>query len=509
MEKEKVLITTAIDYTNGVIHIGHAYQKILADTLARFFRAQGHPTFFLTGTDEHGQNIEKKAAENGMSPKDWCDKISAENKKQLESLNISYDRFIRTTDKDHEETSLWFYNKCLKNGDIYQGSYDGYYCEGCESYKTLSDLSEGKCSLHPTLELKTIKEKNWFFRWGKYNDFLINCLRSNSLATIPEARKNEMLSFLENGLTDIPITRQNIKWGFPAPNDTTQTIYVWFDALINYYTGAAPLGFWDTETKIIHIVGKDNTRWHVLLWPAMLKSAGLRLPTIVLNHSFLSLEGKKISKTLGNFVLSSELVEKYGTDPVRYYLLKYGPLFEDADLSLKRLEEAYNSDLVNGIGNHVARVLGIAEKYSQGLIPETQIESVSSPLREGSNHFTWKRSWEERNKFLNNFNVGEGLSAIFSYIRDADRFIDEQKPWELFRNGKTKELSFIIRELLEGVKQLAWLLYPFIPVTSEKIAKSLGLNNFGDGIVADKDSQEELTGGVKLDTSLKLFPRRK
>lgn len=446
----KYLITTAIDYTNDVIHLGHAYQKILADVLARYHRLNSDKVYLLTGTDEHGQNIEKAAAKNNKSPKEWCDEISKKDREQLDALNISYDRFIRTTDVDHEETSLAFYKKVLENGDIYEGGYNGFYCESCEAYKTLSELKDGRCEFHPTLELKRIVEKNYFFRWSKYADFLKKYINTHPEFIIPEARKNEMLAFLDRGLEDIPVTRQNIAWGFPAPNDSHQTIYVWFDALINYYTAGKKTGFWDEETNIIHVLGKDNTRWHALLWPAMLQSAGLRLPDTTLNHGFLTLEGRKISKTLGNIIRPTELTQKYGADAVRYYLLRFGPLFDDADISIKRLEEVYNSDLANNLGNLVSRVAKLCE--TSGFAFEKEIQpikfhkSVSDSLKE--------------------FRVDLALQNFFeTKIKKTNEYIDKNKPWKL----QGEKLNTVITKLVREIREISFNLEPFIPESALKI----------------------------------------
>lgn len=475
----KYLITTAIDYTNDVIHLGHAYQKILADVLARYHRLNGDKVFFLTGTDEHGQNIEKAAAKNNKSPKEWCDEISKKDREQLDALNISYDRFIRTTDRDHEEVSLEFYKKVLENGDIYEANYNGFYCESCEAYKTLSELKDGRCEFHPSLELKKIIEKNYFFRWSKYANFLKDYINNHPYFIVPESRKNEMLSFLDRGLEDIPVTRQNIAWGFPAPNDPRQTIYVWFDALINYYTAGKKVGFWDGETIIIHVLGKDNTRWHTLLWPAMLKSAGLRLPDTTINHSFLTLEGKKISKTLGNIIRPTQLTQKYGADAVRYYLLRFGPLFDDADISIKRLEEVYNSDLANNVGNLVSRVAKLCEK-AELKVPEDKIE---------------RKFHKAVTTALKDFRVDLALANLFeAKVRKTNEYIDKNQPWKLSRrseevgismpdasvgipyrsvgteaSGEGEKLNKVLTKLVDDIREIAFNLEPFIPESALKI----------------------------------------
>src|SRR3989344_6618525 len=355
----KYYVTTAIDYTNNVIHIGHAYQKILADVLARYHRQIGDKTFFLTGTDEHGTTNEQAAKAAGKDPQTFVDEISAKDREQIDSLNINYDRFIRTTDPDHKKLVKEFYLKVKKNGDIYKGVYKGLYCVGCESYKTDSEIIDGKCPLHPTRELQQIEEENYFFAWSKYEDFLRKLIKKNPGFVQPEARRNEMLAFLDQGLRDIAISRQKdkVSWGIPIPDDPEHVNYVWFDALINYVSGAPD--FWPAD---VHILGKDNVRWHALLWPAMLKSAGYKLPKTIYGHGFINLNGEKISKSRGNVIRPNELVKEFGVDGVRYYFIRFGPWVEDVDISVEHLREVYNADLANGLGNTVARIAKLAEK---------------------------------------------------------------------------------------------------------------------------------------------------
>src|SRR3990170_6704367 len=287
---KKFYITTAIDYTNDVIHVGHAYQKIMSDVLARYHRLVGDKTFFLTGTDEHGGTSEQGAKKAGKAPKEFVDEIAQKDKEQLDTLNISYDRFIRTTDKDHKKAVTDFYLKVKATGDIYKGKYKGFYCTGCESYKTLTEVIEGKCPLHPTRELEEIREENYFFRWSKYRNFLKKHILDNPNFIKPESQRKNMLGFLEQGLEDIAISRpkNKVSWGIEVPDDPGHVIYVWFDALINYISGAPD--FWPAD---LHVLGKDNVRWHTLLWPAMLKSAHHELPKTIYGHGFITLDGQK------------------------------------------------------------------------------------------------------------------------------------------------------------------------------------------------------------------------
>ncbi len=449
MNKKKILITTAIDYANDVIHIGHGYEKVAADAFARFFRASGREVYFVIGTDEHGGNIEEIANQKGISPKEYVDEISKADKKEFDSLNVSYDRFIRTTDLDHKERVIEFWKKSAACGDIYLGDFTGWYCNGCEAFKTSIEIVDGKCILHPTKKLQEVNEKNYFFRWSKYQSFLEKLFKNNPRFILPESRGHEMLSFLKQGIEDITISRENVSWGIPVPDDSTQVIYVWFDALINYYTAAVAKGFWDETTDIVHILGKDNLRWHALLWPAILKSVGLRLPDTVYAHGFINLNGQKISKSLGNVIKVSELVEKFGSDGARYVLLKLGPWNEDADISWEKFTETYNADLANGIGNLVQRVATLCEK-----------NNLSFP------HFTLTIS-QPIIAALESFSISQAIEAIRKSVSEADQFINENAPWK--KSGK--ELEEILSLAVNQIRQIGKDIEPFLPAASKKIAE--------------------------------------
>ena len=456
----KFYITTAIDYANDTIHVGHAFQKVIADVLARYNRIRlgKDNVFFLTGTDEYGQKAEKAAKKAGISPKNFVDEIAKSDQKEQDSLNISYNRFIRTTDSDHTKVVQEIWQRIDKSGDIYIGEYTGLYCEGCEAYYTEEDLINEKCQFHPTLEIKKVTEKNYFFKWSKYNQFLIEHIKSHPEFIIPETRKNEILEFAKN-IKDIPISRTNFEWGIPVPNNSEQVIYVWFDALINYLTGVGLLKnpqkfekFWPAD---VHILGKDNVRWHALLWPAMLKSAGIKLPKTILVNGFLNLNGQKISKSMGNIILPSDWVAKFGVDSVRYYLLRYTNAMEDSDISEEKLKIAYNADLANGLGNFVSRVLTLAEKSDVKLLPknfEMEIKEIEKNIEE----------------FIGEFKLNESLAAIWQLIALGDKYVDDKKPWTL--SAYSAEFKETIGTLLFLISEISRLLLPFLPETSEKIA---------------------------------------
>jgi len=453
--KKKILITTAIDYVNDVIHIGHAYQKILADCVARFERIRrgSENVFFVTGTDEHGQKVYNVAKERGVDVKEFVDEISKKDQEQQDSIQISYDRFIRTTDGDHKKTAEDFFRKVYNAGYIYKDNYKGLYCEGCESYKTEKDLINGRCALHPGLEIQVVEEENYFFKFSSFKDFLRTLYEKNPDFVLPNSRYREMYAFIDT-IEDIPITRRKEKlpWGIECPIDKNHVIWVWFDALINYLTFGLQVNSWDEDTEIVHFLGKDNARMHALLWPCMLKAAGYSMPTHVYVNAFLSMNGKKISKSLGNIVAPKDLVERYGVDPVRYYFLRYGPIIEDSDFSESHFQEVYNADLANGLGNTVARLAKLAEKSDFSLTAEKEK----------------KDTFLELSQYFDEFRVDLALQKIWSKLANLDKHINENAPWSIKNNDKLKEvLEYEIGELCN----IAELCKPFVPGTSEKILK--------------------------------------
>jgi methionyl-tRNA synthetase len=458
MNKKKILLTTAIDYANDVIHIGHAYQKVFTDCLARYYRKKmgEENVYFLTGTDEYGSTSEKAAIAKGITPKEHVDEISTKDQKELDSLNLSYNRFIRTTDEDHKRIARDFFKKVYDRGDIYKGVYSGLYCEGCEAYKTLSELNDdGQCPLHSTRVIQKIEEEDYFFKWSSYTTFLSDLLSGEGFV-IPEGKRREMRSFTEQGINDFPITRPKYKvgWGIEAPNDPDHVIYVWFDALINYFTAGSQNGFWDEDTRIVHVLGKDNARWHALLWPAMLKSAGYKLPDTIYIHGFINLNGEKISKSRGNIIRPTELVSEFGSDAVRYYLLKHGPVIEDVDISVEHIKQVYNADLANGLGNTASRIAKMVEK--SGFTFPTTDESFSDALFE---------------KHLDNFRVDLAVQHIWSKLGAIDRHINDNEPWAIKDQEKLKEvLTWEINELRDTIQYLE----PFIPETADRLKRAFG-----------------------------------
>jgi len=459
--KKKILITTAIDYVNDVIHIGHAYQKILADCVSRFERERRgkENVFFVTGTDEHGQKVFHVAKKKGVDTKTFVDEISKKDQEQQDSLKISYNRFIRTTDEDHKKVASEFFKKVYDAGYIYKGTYKGLYCEGCEAYKTEKDLIDGKCPLHPLGEIQIVEDENYFFKFSSFKDFLKELYEKNPDFVLPSQRYKEMYAFIDT-IEDIPVTRRKEKlpWGIECPVDENHVLWVWFDALVNYLTFGLQVGSWDSDTEIVHFIGKDIARMHALLWPCMLKSAGYELSSHIYDHGFLSLNGKKISKSLGNVVAPKDLVEKYGVDPVRYYFLRYGPIVEDSDFSEDNFKTVYNADLANGLGNTVARLAKLAEKSGFSFSFNTKdINVLSTDLAQ----------------YFDLFRVDLALQHIWSKLSDLDKKINEEEPWSIKDIEKLKE---VLQSEIEDLILIAKLCKPFIPDTSEKI-----LNVFKEG----------------------------
>ncbi len=442
----KFYITTAIDYTNDVVHIGHSYQKILADALARYHRSVGDNTFFLTGTDEHGQKVEKSAKDKNIDPKKFVDEIASKDREQWEQLNISFDRFIRTTDEDHIKVAQDFFSKAKENGDIYLDKYEGLYCEGCEAYYEEKDLIDGKCPFHPNKEIQKISEENYFFRLSKYQDFLKDYISKHPEFVQPENRRNEILAFINSGLKDFSVSRQNVSWGIPVPGDDNHTIYVWFDALINYYTYGEQVNAWPAD---VHVLGKDNQRFHAIYWPAMLQSVGLPLPKTILVHDFFSLNGQKISKSLGNVILPSDLVKQFGTDGVRYFFLRHGPIVDDVDITIEKIADSYNADLANGLGNLVSRIAALCEK-----------STFTFPLKES-------KSDHHVNHAMDRFRPDEALETIWGHIKHTDQYLSESTPWK--KEGD--ELFEILSTVVDEVRLIGSLLVPFLPTTAEKIRR--------------------------------------
>ncbi|MFH1311028.1 MAG: methionine--tRNA ligase [Nanoarchaeota archaeon] len=457
--KKTFYITTTIAYANAPPHIGFALEVVIADVLARWNRLIGKKVFFLTGTDEHGVKNYQAAKKEGLNPQKFVGNNSAKFRELTDVLNISNNYFIRTTDKKvHWQGVMEMWKRLEKRGDIYKKEYTGVYCSGCERFITEKELINGKCPDHHNLEIQHISEENYFFRLSKYSDKIKKLIKENKLKITPSTWKNDFLALIRNGLTDVSFSREkgHLPWGIPVPGDDNQTMYVWPDALSNYLTG---IGFPNKKYKKywpvdIHVVGKDMLRFHTGIWPGMLLSAGVELPKEVIVHGFLTVGGRKMSKSLGNVISPLELVKKYPSDSVRYYILRNFVFGEDGDFSEKVLIERHNNELANKLGNLVSRVTSLAEKYG---------------IEKSENKLLKKLNLKKIEQNIENYELDKALNEIFAFIDICNEYVQSEKPWE------TKDKK-VLYELADSIKAAAILLWPFIPETSEKIAKNIGFN---------------------------------
>ncbi len=450
MASKKFYITTAIDYVNAKPHIGHAYEKVLADAIARWHRQKGEKVWFLTGTDENAQKNALAAKEKGIPTKKFVDENSKAFIDLCKKLNISNDDFIRTTEERHKKIVQKIFKEVYEKGEIYKGKYEGLYCQGCECFVTEKDLIDGKCPEHNKKPI-IISEDAYFFKLSRYKSQIEKFIKSY---IIPEARKKEILTRLkEEGLKDLCVSRTNLDWGIDSPIDKKFKVYVWFDALVNYVSGAN--GNWPAD---LHIVGKGINWFHSVIWPAILLSSGYELPKKLLVHSYLNIRGQKISKSLGNVINPIELIKKYGADSVRYSLLRCS-VFEDSDYSEGILIERHNNELANKLGNLVSRVAALAEKYG---------------LEKGENKLIKKLKIKEIEENFEEYRIDRALNGIFAFIDICNEYVQEKKPWETHDKK-------VLCELVEGIKKIAKLLFPFIPETSDKINKQFSVKNIKKG----------------------------
>lgn len=468
----KFFITTAIDYVNGPPHFGHALEKVQADTIARYERLLGKEVYFLTGADEHGMKIVRSAEEAKKSVKDFSDENVEKFKKLIKGLNISNDDFIRTSDKERHWTgarALW--GKLVEAGDIYKGTYKGCYCVGCEAYVTEKDLVGGKCPYHGK-EPELIEEENYFFKLSRYAGAIGEKIISGEMEVIPAARKNEILSMIERGAEDISFSRPAEKlegWGVPVPGDESQLMYVWCDALSNYisalgYGSGNPEKFNRFWPADIHLIGKDILRFHALVWPAMLLSAGLPVPRKIMVHGFVLSGGKRMSKSSGNVIDPFDLIEKYGTDAVRYYLLREISPFEDGDITEEKFKDAYNANLANGLGNLTARIMKMSEQHLAGEAP-----GGDAPVR-GK-----EALGVELGGLMENLELNRAMDGIWESVSKLDSRIQETKPFNLVKTDKDAAKK-ILREMVAELKKTALMLAPFLPETSQKMLSAIKHN---------------------------------
>ena len=478
MEKKPYYITTAIAYTSGKPHIGNTYEIVLTDAIARYRRAQGYDVFFQTGTDEHGQKIEEKAKEQGITPKAFVDGVASTVRETFDMMNTSYDYFIRTTDEGHEEQVQKIFRKLYEQGDIYKGTYEGLYCTPCESFWTESQLVDGCCP-DCGRPVKKAKEEAYFFRMQKYADRLMKHIEEHPEFIQPESRKNEMINnFLKPGLQDLCVSRTSFTWGIPVDFDPKHVIYVWIDALSNYITslgydadgnhGENFKKYWPAD---VHIIGKDILRFHTIYWPIMLMALDLPLPKQVFGHPWLLVGDGKMSKSKGNVIYADELVHYFGVDAVRYFVLHEMPFAQDGTITWDLVVERINSDLANILGNLVSRTISMSNKYFDG---EIRNPKVSEPVDEELIALALETPKRVEKK-MDELRVGDAIDEIFTLLRRSNKYIDETTPWILGKDENKKErLATVLYNLLESIRFAAVLLESFMPQTGEKILDALG-----------------------------------
>jgi methionyl-tRNA synthetase len=464
-------LTTAIDYVNSRPHLGTAYEKIAADVIARYKRLAGFETRFVMGNDEHSQNVFKKAQEEGLDPLAYCDAMEQVFRQTWARLDVSFDDFIRTTEPRHRAGVSEIARRIYEAGDIYEGVYEGWYCVSCEEFKQEKDLVDGNCPLHPTLKPEWIREKNYFFRLSKYQRPLLDHFAAHPEFLLPDVRRNEILRLIEGGLLDVSVSRAGQSWGIPLPWDATSVVYVWFDALINYASAVGlgvDQGLFDTWWPAdLHVIGKDITRFHSVIWPAMLMSAGLPLPRQVFGHGFMTLNGQRMSKTLGTIVDPIEAADRLGQDPLRLYLVKEITFGGDGDFSWERYEDRYNVDLANNLGNLVSRLTAMAERYRDlrlrstggaGRLAEVAVTAVAD----------YKRAMDA-------FALQEGVAAAFALVDAVNGHIASTEPWALARDpGQADRLTQVLFDAAEAVRIAAVLLLPIMPRSAAEILRRMG-----------------------------------
>lgn len=506
MNKEKFYITTPIYYPSANFHIGHCYTTIIADAIARYKRLTGYDVFYLTGTDEHGLKIQKKAEEAGVTPQEYVDEIVGNAKDLWKSLNISYDKFIRTTDKEHVECVQKIFKKLYDQGDIYKGEYKGLYCTPCESFWTETQLVDGKCP-DCGRDVNEVSEEAYFFRLSKYQDRLIKFYDEHPTFIEPESRKNEMLNnFIKPGLDDLCVSRTTFNWGVPVTFDDKHVVYVWIDALSNYISALGYLSdddilfkkYWPAN---LHIVGKEIVRFHTIIWPIMLMALDLPLPEKVFGHGWLVINGGKISKSLGNYKDPREYIDSYGVDAVRYFVLREVPFGSDGSFSEEALITRTNGDLANVLGNLVNRTIGMANKYFDGVINNTFVnEEIDNNLINEATQL-----YSVVDGYMENLEVSKAITCIFDLLRNCNKYIDETMPWILAKDEAKKDrLATVLYNLIECIRISTVLLQAFIPDTCKKIFEQINTNNISYDSVSKFGGYESNT---KVNKAEVLFQR--